>query len=124
MHIDLRFLIAELITLWVPLSIVMLISGAFNFNWLFTDILLALVYVLISMFHHKSDFISFLFHIEKESGNSHLESILFYAVVLGSILLIVKFWSDSVIGIILFILISTFANSIVIEKKSHNNIYK
>lgn len=51
MHIDLRFFIAELLVLWVPLSIVVLVSEMLKFNWLLTGILLLLVYLLVVIFN-------------------------------------------------------------------------
>lgn len=62
MHIDLRLFIAELLILWVPLSIMVLVSEMLKFNGLLTGILLLFVYLLVVLFNRV---IYFLFHIEK-----------------------------------------------------------
>ena len=80
MHIDLRFFIAELLVLWVPLSIVVLVSELLKFNWLLTGLLLLLVLLI-------------------------------------SVILSVKLFDDSAVGIIVFMLISTLAGSVVIDAK-------
>ncbi|CAI2650779.1 hypothetical protein AKUA2003_12700 [Apilactobacillus kunkeei] len=117
MHIDLRFLIAELIVLWVPLSIVVLVSQILHFNWLLTGLLLLLVYFLIVLFNRMSKVISFLFHLEKKSNNQLLETILFFVVMLLSVCLSVKLFDDSAVGIIVFMLISILAGSVVVDAK-------
>lgn len=117
MHIDLRFFIAELLVLWVPLSIVVLVSELLKFNWLLTGLLLLLVYFLIVMFNRTNRVIYFLFHVQKQSSNQLLESIVFFLVLFISVILSVKLFDDSAVGIIVFMLISILAGSVVIDAK-------
>ncbi|CAI2653135.1 hypothetical protein AKUH4B507X_14040 [Apilactobacillus kunkeei] len=117
MHIDLRFFIAELLVLWVPLSIVVLASELLKFNWLLTGVLLLLGYFLVVLFNRSNRLIYFLFHVEKKSCNQLLESILFLLVLLISAFLSIKFFDDSTIGIIVFMFVSILAGSVVIDAK-------
>ncbi|CAI2656939.1 hypothetical protein AKUH4B410M_13650 [Apilactobacillus kunkeei] len=117
MHIDLRFFIAELLVLWVPLSIVVLVSELLKFNWLLTGLLLLLVYFLVVLLNRTNKVIYFLFHVQKQSSNQFLESIVFFLVLLISVILSVKLFDDSAVGIIVFMLISILAGSVVIDAK-------
>ncbi|CAI2695221.1 hypothetical protein ERK14_02845 [Lactobacillus kunkeei] len=117
MHIDLKFFIAELLVLWVPLSLVVLISEILNFNWLLTGLLLLIVYLLLVLFNRTNEVIYFLFHVEKRSNNQLLESLVFFLVLLVSVILSVKLFDDSAVGIIVFMLISILAGSVVIDEK-------
>ncbi|MGQ2282044.1 hypothetical protein [Apilactobacillus kunkeei] len=117
MHIDFRFLIAELLVLWVPLSIIVLVSEMLKFNWVLTGLLLLLGYFLVVLLNRSNKLIYFLFHVEKRSGNQLLESILFLLVLLISAFLSIKFFGDSTIGIIVFMFVSILAGSIVIDAK-------
>ncbi|WP_220729210.1 hypothetical protein [Apilactobacillus zhangqiuensis] len=119
MHIDLRFFIAELLVLWVPLSIAVLLSEMLRFNWLLTGLLLLLVYFLVVLFNRANRVVSFLFHIEKKSNNQLLESIVFFSVLIISAILSVKLFNDSAVGIIVFMLISILAGSVVIGSNKH-----
>lgn len=117
MHIDLRFLIAELLVLWMPLSIVVFVSELLKFNWFLTGLLLLLVYFLVVLFNRANRVVYFLFHVQKQSSNQLLESIIFFLVLLISVILSVKLFDDSAVGIIVFMLISTLAGSVVIDAK-------
>lgn len=117
MNFDFLHFFFELIILWLPLSLAILICEMMDIRWGYIIIALFLVYVLVVILNRMNKYTSHFFHYEKRKGNEFLESIWFLGATLFSALMVIK-WIDNVVeGIILIIFLGIFFSSWVIKER-------
>lgn len=123
MKIDWRYFLAELLILWVPLTIAMLISQFLNFNWIVSGLTLLIAYFIVVVFNRSNRLLTYLFHVKKQSHNAFFESVLFFIVTVIGLFIVLHLFRDATLGISSFIFIGVLAGSLVVGRESSKDIY-
>jgi uncharacterized membrane protein len=114
MRLDLPYFIAELLVLWVPLSCLLWLTQQLGINWIYTDIIMLVAYILIVFLCQVNAFLSAIFHVKKREGNVWLETLLFWVVTIGSLFLALHIIDNIVMGIMVVMFLSILSSSIII----------
>lgn len=114
MRLDLPYFIAELVILWVPLSLLLWITQMLGVNWIYTDFIMLVTYALIVLLCQMNSFLSTMFHVQKKDGNVWLETLLFWIGSIGSLLLVLRMIDNTIMGIILIMFCSVLSSSVVV----------
>lgn len=123
MRIDWRYFMSELLVIWAPLTIAMIICQCLNFNWILSSASLLFAYFLVVLFNRSNRLFTYLFHVEKQSHNSFFESVLFFILTAIGFFMILHLFNDVLLGVSGIIFIGVFAGSLVIGPSSKKNSY-
>lgn len=117
MNFDFSYFFFELIILWLPLSVALMICQEMEMPWGYTALILLVVYLLIVMLNRKNKYLHVLFHREKQAGNEFKEAVLFLIAIIISLLVVIHWINNITVGIILLMLLGVFFSSLVIEPR-------
>ncbi|GAA6113059.1 MAG: hypothetical protein M3005_05540 [Apilactobacillus sp.] len=123
MRIDWRYFLAEILVLWLPLTITMFICKTLNINWIVSGLFLLVSYFLVVLFNRSNRLFTYLFHVEKQSHNSFFESILFFILTAIGFFITLHLFNDALLGVSCIIFIGVFAGSLVIGPDGKKDSY-